>query len=224
VTPETQKGDKVASSRVMTWAGEAPGSVVEKVATQKEKRTHNPLPAVSVDATGIHAKAGGGSVDDQAGQSLFQRAWTWMSDVLKGWAWWVVVLGIAALAFFILPILFPVLKPIFSSIMDGLGRMWTWITGEFGRLMTWLKSVHSSKTTTASTTAGNSTPIVLPVPATSVPTTASPVVPSAPSTPTPAVPASVVPATPPTPTQQLQADAAALSQQAQALAQKVAGA
>jgi hypothetical protein len=194
---------------------------MEKVATQKEKRVHNPLPSVTVDATGVHAGMGGGSVDDQSGQSIFQRAWSAVMDTLKGWTWWLVVLGLAALAFFVLPILFPVLAPIFSSVMDGLGRMWTWITGELGRLMTWLKSVHAkTPTVVASTT-------TVPVSSPLVAATASPVpVSVAPAIPAPAVVATAVSAPavtePLTPTQQLQADAAALGQQAQALADKVA--
>jgi hypothetical protein len=142
VTPETKTGDKVAGSRVMTWAGEAPGTVVEKVVTQKQKDVHNPLPAVNLDKTGIHVASGGGSTEEQAGQSFWQRTWVWLSDMFKGWTMWLLVIGIGVAAFFILPIFLPVLKPLFSSIASAFSAAWTWITAEFGKLWTWLATFH----------------------------------------------------------------------------------
>ena len=147
VTPEVQKGDQVAGSRCVTWAGLAPGTVSAQVATQKQKATHNPLPSVTVDKDGIHAAAGGGSTEVQSGRSWFQNLWTWVTDTLKGWLWWLVIAGIAVAAFFILPIFLPVLKPIFSSIMDGFHRMWDWFTGEISRLMEWIKTFHKKPPT-----------------------------------------------------------------------------
>ena len=171
ITPETQKGDKLAASRMCTWAGEAPGTVVEKVATQKQTRTHNPLPAISVDETGIHATTGGGSIADQAGQSWFQRAWVWLSDTVKGWLWWLVIAGIAVAAFFILPILVPALAPLFASIAGAFHGAWTYITGEIGKLFAWLKTIHLTKSVSVAPAVSPSTPTApapSPVPATVV--------------------------------------------------------
>jgi hypothetical protein len=175
ITPESQKGDVVGASRMVTWAGEAPGTVVEKVATQKEKRTHNPLPAVTVDETGIHATKGGGSTDAQAGQSWWQQICTWVSDTLKGWAWWLVVIGIGVAAFFILPILVPALAPLFASIAGAFHGAWEYITGEIGKLFAWFKTIHLSKasvSTGAATSPAPSSPSAMP--AAISPTLASP--------------------------------------------------
>ena len=154
VTPEVQKGDKTAGSRCCTWAGEAPGTVSEKVATQKVARVHNALPAVNVDATGVHVAAGGGSSDVQAGQSWFQRAIVWFNDMFKDWLWWAVVAGIALLAFFVLPIALPFLKPIFSSILTGLKNAWAFITGEFTKLWTALANFHKTPAAPTGATVG----------------------------------------------------------------------
>jgi hypothetical protein len=143
----------------MTWAGEAPGTAAEKVATQKDKKTHNPMPQITVDAKGVHVGSGGGSVEDQAGQSWWQRTVTWASDIFKGWTMWLLVIGLCVAGFFILPILFPFLAPIFASLADGLHRVWTWITGEFGRLFAWLKTIHLKKSAPPSgSTTGLSAP------------------------------------------------------------------
>jgi hypothetical protein len=182
ITPESQKGDKLGASRMVTWAGEAPGTVVEKVATQKIARTHNPLPAVTVDETGIHAAAGGGSKTEQAGESWWQRLCVWFSDTLKGWVWWIVVIGIAVAAFFILPILVPALAPLFASIAGAFHGAWTYITGEIGKLIAWLKTVHIK---TTSPTASASTP----APASITPST--PVSPTSPASSPAATPAQV---------------------------------
>ena len=144
VTPELQKGDHVAGSRCWTWAGEAPGTVSEKVATQKQTRIHNALPAVNVDATGVHVAAGGGSSDVQAGLSIWQRLWVWFNDTFKDLMWWVVIGGIVLLAFFVLPIALPFLKPIFSSILTGLKNAWAFITGEFTKLWTAIANFHKT--------------------------------------------------------------------------------
>jgi hypothetical protein len=182
LTPEViKKGDGFTASRVMTWAGEAPGTAAEKVATQKDKVTHNPMPAVTLDAKGVHVGSGGGSTDDQAGQSWFQRMWTAGSDVLKGWGMWLLVIGIGVAAFFILPILFPVLAPLFASITAGVEKAWTYITGEIGKLIAWLKTIHLKKsvppvgsTTNPSVPAGPAVGAAISVPPTISPSPVSP--------------------------------------------------
>jgi hypothetical protein len=169
VTPEIQKGDKTAGSRVMTWAGEAPGTVTEQVATQKVARIHNALPSVSVDATGVHVSAGGGSSDVQAGLSIWQRLWVWFNDTFKDLMWWVVIGGVVLLAFFVLPIALPFLKPIFSSILTGLKNAWAFITGEFTKLWTAIANFHNkpsavSLSPAATSTATSTTPVPDPTP------------------------------------------------------------
>jgi hypothetical protein len=172
LTPEVQTGDQVAGSRVMTWAGEAPGTVVERVATQKQRATHNPLPAVNIDASGIHIAAGGGSTEDQAGQSWWQRLRVWFSDLMKSWSMALLVIGLGVAAFFLLPIFFPVLKPVFASLLNGLHSFWHWATGEIGKVFAWLTSFHKPPV---------AAPVgALPVPAGNPLTPAAPVAPVAP--------------------------------------------
>jgi hypothetical protein len=153
ITPEKKKGDFVGASRMVTWAGEAPGTVVEKVVTQKQKIDHKALPAVSVTKDGVNAQAGGGSSEDQSGLSFFQRAGVWLSDLFKGWSMWLLVAGIAVAAFFILPIFLPVLKPIFASIASGLHAAWDFLAGEFSKLLAWIKSIHTKPVTPTVTAA-----------------------------------------------------------------------
>lgn len=170
ITPEMKKGDQIAGSRCCTWAGEAPGTVVEKVATQKERITRNPLPAVSLDASGIHAGIGGGSVDDQAGRSWWQNVCTWFSDMFKGWIWWLVIAGVVVAAFFLLPIALPFLKPLFTSIAGGVHAAWTWLTGEFGKLLAAIKAYHAKTTPPASVAPAASTTVAPAAPVATAPT------------------------------------------------------
>ncbi len=141
---EASDGDRLTAFRCCTWNGEAPGTVVEKVATQRQAVTRNALPPVSVDATGIHAAAGGGSSEEQAGLSIWQRAGVWLSDLFKGGLSWLLLIGLGVGAYFILPMALPFLKPLFASIGSALHAAWTWITGEFSKLFAWVKNFHKS--------------------------------------------------------------------------------
>ncbi len=146
ITPEVQKGDKVAGSRFVTWAGEAPGTVVEKVAVQKQKGTQNPLPAVDMDAKGIHISAGGGSTQEQAGMSWWQRAWVAVSDLFKGISMWLLVIGIGLGAIFILPLFIPALVPVMAKLWGSIRTMLGWFWDVVEKIIAWFEAKMKAKT------------------------------------------------------------------------------
>ena len=170
VTPEKQEGDKIASSRVMTWAGEAPGTVVEKVSTQKQKATHNPLPAVTLDDKGIHAAAGGGSTEDQAGMSWYQRAVVWVSDFFKGISMWLLVIGIGLVVIFVLPLIIPALAPIMARLWGAIRTVLGWAWDVVERIIAWFET-KMKKTTPAVTVVPTPPAVVTPAETTTTTTT-----------------------------------------------------
>jgi hypothetical protein len=219
ITPEKQTGDKLDPIRVMTWAGEAPGSVVEKVLTQKQTAVHKALPAVVMDDMGIRTEAGGGSEDTHAGLSLWQRAGVWISDTLKGWSMWLLVIGVGIAAFIILPILMPGLAPVFASITGALHGAWDYTTGEVSKLFQWVKTWHNATpSATTTTTAAVTT--------TTAPACTAPTVVTAPPAPVIAAPVTPVmlppvPSAPSLAPSGITADAQAVAAQAAALSASI---
>jgi hypothetical protein len=125
---------------MITWAGEAPGTVIEKVATQKQKTTHNAVPAVVLDAKGVHASAGGGSIEDQAGLSWSQRAWVKITDFFKGISMWLLVGGLILFAVFILPLFMPFLVPIMAKVWKIILIPIGWVWDIIERIIKWFES------------------------------------------------------------------------------------
>jgi hypothetical protein len=141
VTPEVQTdGDRTLGFRALTWMGEAPGDVTEKVATQKQRRVQNALPAVNLDRTGIHATAGGGSSDDAAGMSWGQRIGVWFSNLFKNFSMWLLVIGIGLAVIFILPLFVPALVPVMASLWKAILTVIGWFWDVIERIIHWFEA------------------------------------------------------------------------------------
>jgi hypothetical protein len=140
ITPQRETGDKMAPSRVMTWAGNSPGEAVRDVATAKHKSIQNPLPAVALDATGVHAQAGGGSSDDAVGLPWHTRAWNAVTSFFRGATMWIWVLGIGLLLMFVLPIFIPALAPITAAIWKSIRTFLGWIWDVIERIIAWVEA------------------------------------------------------------------------------------
>jgi hypothetical protein len=145
VTPQTDGGFRVYANRNGTWAGSSPGEVLTAIATQKEKITNNPLPAVTLDRTGVHATAGGGSIDEVAGLSWSTRLWNWARNLVRGWSMWLLVAGIGIAAIFILPLFIPALVPVMAALWGAIRTVVGWVWDVIERIITWFESKMQKK-------------------------------------------------------------------------------
>ena len=119
-------GDHIIASRVMTWAGASPGEVVKAAACQPHMAVANPLPEVNIDAQGVHAKAGGGSSETNAGLPWYTRLWDWIVSVFRSLTMtlaFFVLLPLVVL--FVLPLLWPAAGPICQKILHAVGHVLT---------------------------------------------------------------------------------------------------
>jgi hypothetical protein len=167
VLPEAQKGDDIVHTRVMTWAGTPPGQTLVDVATQKKVAVHNPLPAVTLDRKGIHATAGGGSTETQAGRSWGQQLWDSVWNFFSGWSMVLPIIGVVLLLLFLLPVIFPALAPICAKILAVLGHV---LTLGISSVVALMRRLRASKVNPPA-------PVVAPVAATPV-STGNPVTPT----------------------------------------------
>lgn len=118
---------KVEITRGMSFFGKGAGEVIDG---QKpaQIQTGN-APAINITPFGIGAEQGADSkfIGGSGSATWLSRLW----DSIKSWFWFG-VFGIVAL--FILPIIFPVLKPFVALIWGGIKKVLTWLPPFFGGL------------------------------------------------------------------------------------------
>jgi len=153
VAPQTDQGDKIAHTRIATWAGASPGEVTRDIGTQKHKSVQNPLPAVSVDATGVHAAGGGGSSDDAVGLPWYTRLKNWVVSIFRSLTMTLVFLVLLpVLLLFVAPLIFPAAAPICQAILHAIGHVLTFGISSVVALGRKLKEASSETTATPSST------------------------------------------------------------------------
>lgn len=144
---------KFSHYRTASPFGVSPG---ESAATQKPAQiATGTTPAINITPDGVNATEGGETKFKGASGS-----WTWWDKIkerLTNWFW---LLIIGAIAFFVLPIIFPVLKPIFSiiwsvikrifqAIVPIIGSIWAIIEGWFAKKKLEATTATLDKTNTA---------------------------------------------------------------------------
>jgi len=146
ITPATTKykgegveySRNVKSVRIMSPFGVSPGEVISR--QEAAKINTGPSPAINIKPEGIDASEGG-KTDFKGGEgywSFLDTIWQRIKSLL-----WFGVIGLLLL--FVLPIFFPVLGPMFSGIIKGIGRFFAWLIPFFGGLVEWLGAKLTKK-------------------------------------------------------------------------------